>query len=58
MNIDENSRLGAVLFYGIYTNRQSCGKSIDITRKFADILYADYDAAKFFNEVQRWARRG
>jgi len=51
MNIDENSRLGAVLFYAEYTKRSSLGKSIDMFREFCGIPYHKYDEMRFWNCV-------
>ena len=49
MNIDENSRLGAVLFYSYWTKRQNQGKSTDNFKFFAGIEYYRYDLMRIVN---------
>ena len=51
MNIDENSRLGAVLFYAYYTKRQNNGKSEDMFKTFCDIPYHKYDEMYLWNRI-------
>lgn len=50
MNIDENDRLGAVLFYSYWTNRTGGGKSTDCFKVFAGIEYYWYDLMRMSNE--------
>ena len=50
MNISENDRLGAVLFYSYWTKRTGGGKSTDCFKVFAGIEYYRYDQMRMMNE--------
>lgn len=50
MNIDENDRLGVVLFYSYWTKRTGEGKFTDSFKLFAGIEYYRYDLMRMNNE--------